>query len=79
MALTNSWVDGDKMLAVMKNQMNDEMMKAAEPVIKKAVEEAEKEMRRSLACMFIAIIDKGFSMDRYGDDLRILVKHERPK
>lgn len=77
MALTNSWVDGDKMLAAMKKQMNDEMMKAAEPVIKKAVEEAEKEMRRSLACMFDGMIDRGFSMDRNGQDLRIIIRHER--
>lgn len=32
-----TWINGDNMLAALKNQMNAEMMAAAEPVIKKAV------------------------------------------
>ena len=70
-----TWIHGENMLASLMKQMNDEMMAAAEPVIKKAVEEAEKEMRRRLAAMFVAMIDQSFSMERGGQDLRILIKH----
>lgn len=72
-----SWINQDNMLRDLMSSMNEEMQAAAEPVIRKAVEEAEKKMRRSLATMFVAIIDRSFSIERMGNDIRILVKYEK--
>lgn len=73
--MATTWIDSGNMLLALKEQMNAEMMKAAEPVIRKAAEDAEKEMRKRLGAMFIAMIDKDFCMDRHDTDLRILIKY----
>lgn len=73
--MASTWINSDNMLAALQKQMNAEMMAAAEPVIKKAVEDAEKEMRKQLGAMVIALIEQSFSIERHGNDLRILVTH----
>lgn len=75
--MADTWINSDIMLLAMKEKMSAEMMEAAEPVIRKAVEEAEKAMRRRLGQMFVALLDEHFSMERHGTELRIVVKHER--
>jgi hypothetical protein len=75
--MASTWVNSENMLAGLKEKMNAEMMAAAEPVIKNAAEAAEKEMRKRLGAMFVALLDQTFSMERMGNDLRILVKHDK--
>lgn len=72
-------INQDAMLRGLMEKMNAEMMAAAEPVIKKAAEDAEKEMRKRLAVMFVALIEKSFSMERDQNELRILIKHDVSK
>ena len=74
-----TWINVENMMRDLRAQMNKELQEAAEPVIRKAVEDAEKEMRRRLGTMFVALLDHSFSMERFGDELRILVKHDKPK
>lgn len=74
--MSANWINSENMLRELKERMNEELMAAADPIIKKAVEDAEKEMRKRLASMFVALIDQNFSIERHGYDLRILVQRE---
>lgn len=76
--MAKTWINEENMLVALKDQMNAEMMAAAEPVIRKAVEEAEKEMRRKLAAMFVSLINQSFSIQRNATDLYIRVENMRP-
>jgi hypothetical protein len=71
-------INTDVLMKQLMDTMNREMMEAAEPVIRKAVAEAELEMRRKLAGMFVSMFEQSFNMERNGSDLRILVKHVYP-
>lgn len=75
--MSSTWINTDNMMRGLKERMNLEMQAAAEPVIRKAVEDAEKEMRKRLGAMVVALIDNNFSVERMGNDLRILVKHDK--
>lgn len=75
--MATTFINPDAMLAGLKTNMNAEMMAAAEPVIRKAVEEAEREMRKRLAAMFVSLIDKSFSLERQQDTLLIRVEHRK--
>lgn len=75
--MASTWINSENMLAALQKQMNAEMVAAAEPVIKKAVEDAEKEMRKRLGAMFVALLDQGFSVEGFGTELRIIVKHDK--
>lgn len=61
------------MVGALKAQMNAEMMMAAEPVIRLAVEEAEKEMWRRLSAMFVAMIKGSFDVYQNKHDLHIKI------
>ncbi len=61
---------------ILKREMNKEMIAAAEPVIKEALGEVEKVMRKKLASMVIAYLDNYIEVDRTGQTIRILVKHD---
>lgn len=78
MSTTKIIINEETVLEQLKKQMNDEMLAAAEPVIKAAVVEAEKAMRKQLGSMFISLIEQSFSVERFGTDLRIIVKQDRP-
>ena len=72
--MSTTIINADNALRVLKAQMNVEMQAAAEPVIKAAVAEAEKQIRARVAAMVVAQIDRSFSITRYGEDLTIHVK-----
>lgn len=72
-----SMINQDNMLLALKEQMNAQMMEAAEPVIREAVAKAEQEMRKKLAHMFISIIDKSFSIEKHRDQLTIVIEQRR--
>jgi len=74
--MPSTFIDSDKMLDSLKKQMSEEMMAAAEPAIREAVEKAEKAMRQRLGEMFISLLTYHFSVERMGNDLRIVVKHQ---
>ena len=61
---------------MMADQLNDGMREAAEPVIAKALEEIERTMRKQLASMVVALVDRSIQIDRQGENLRIVVLHE---
>lgn len=61
---------------ILKDKLNRDMRKAAEPVIAKALDEIEKVMRDRLASTIVSYLETYIEVDRYGRDLRIIVKHE---
>jgi hypothetical protein len=75
--MENTWLNDERFLEGLKRKLNADMLSAAEPVLQKALVDAEKKMRESLASNVVAFLDHSFSVERYGSDLRILVKHER--
>lgn len=71
---TKTFIHTDNALARLKAEMSAEMQRAAEPAIQQAVAQAEKAIRERVAAMCIALIEKDFSMQRYGDNLQITVR-----
>ena len=59
--------------------LRNEMLRAAEPIIARAKEDAEKVMRARLAEMVVGYIQDSYSIDRMGHDLRIIVHLKEPK
>lgn len=62
------------LLKSLMEALNSEMTLAAEPFIQNSLKEIENEMRKKLASMLIAYIDKNLSIERVGADLRIIIK-----
>jgi hypothetical protein len=54
--------------------LNKELTIAAEPVIKEALREIEIKMRERMAACLISYLEQSFSVERFGKDLRIIVK-----
>jgi formate dehydrogenase maturation protein FdhE len=71
--MAESWINQDAMLRSLMANLNAEMQKAAEPVLRKAVEEAEREMRKRLGALVVGLLEHEFSVERFGHELRITV------
>jgi 2-keto-3-deoxy-6-phosphogluconate aldolase len=69
-----SILNGESVEKVLREAINEEMIKAAEPVLKKALAEIEVTMRERMAACIISYIEQSFIMERCGTDLRIVVK-----
>ena len=71
--MANLIINSEEILASLKIKLNEELQIAAEPIIQKALKDAEDVMRKKLASYFISYIDKNFSVERDGTDLRIVI------
>jgi formate dehydrogenase maturation protein FdhE len=71
---THLGAPAENMLRVLKEQMNADLTKAAEPEIQRALAEVEKVMRQRLASHLIALLDRQFDMRRNGEDLVITLR-----
>lgn len=56
-----------------RETLQADFKKAAEPIIKQALEDIEKEIRKKLASAVVGILDRGYSLDRQGHELVIRV------
>lgn len=74
MAQTDSIINQDVFLEHLKKKINVSMVGAAEPIIQKALEDIESEMRQKLASIVVSLIKVDFNCERSGKDLKILVK-----
>lgn len=72
--MTGNIINQDALAKHIMEQINKEMLTAAEPAIKAAMENVEKEMRKKMAESLISFVESSFSMERFGPDLRIIVK-----
>lgn len=66
-------VNPENALKHLRASLNMEMQRAAEPIIRKALEDVEKAMRERMAALLIAHIERSFSVRRNGTDLEITV------
>ena len=57
--------------------LNEAMLEAAEPIVIKALKDIEIRMRKQLASNLISFIDKSFSMETFGNEIRIIIKQEK--
>lgn len=73
--MAQTLINVDSFLAELKQRMNEEMLRAAEPAIKKAVEEAEREIRVRLGAMVVSLLDRSFMVERRAEQLVIVVEH----
>lgn len=73
MAMQIDPVTLDKQL---KEFLNVEMLKVAEPLIQKSLKQVEQKMRTQVAQNLIAYLDHNMDIERFGSDLRILIRHE---
>lgn len=48
-----------------------------EPLIRNTLEAAEYEMRQQMAVILISAIDSAYDMERNGDTLRVMVRHDK--
>lgn len=56
--------------------LNEELKACAEPYLEKALEDIEKQLRQKIGSIVIGLLEHSFSVERYGDDIKILVRHE---
>jgi len=59
--------------------INAQIVAAAEPIIQEALKQAEIEMRKKLAVIVVGMMEKNYSMERFGNDLRIIVRFDDGK
>ena len=69
----SSWFNTETMLRDIGQQLNAQMLEAAEPIIKKALVEIEANMRKQLAASLISMLDTSYEVQRAGYVLRITV------
>ena len=55
-------------------ELNKAMLKAAEPILQKALTEIEHEMREKMVSRLLAFVENNFAVDRMGHDIRIVIK-----
>jgi hypothetical protein len=71
--METSIFNDEKFLLYIKEKMNHKMEQAAEPIIKEALKKIEEEMRKELAANLISFMDSSFAVERYGQDIRIII------
>ena len=71
--MSTNWINAENMAKALKEQMNKEMLEAAEPIIQQAVKNAEKEMRFRLSAMIVSLVENRFDVFRDGRDICIKV------
>lgn len=72
-------INPEAALSAIKERLNAEMLKAAEPLVQAAVKAIEVAMRERLAAHLIAYMDKSYSIARHGQDLHIIVRRDAEK
>jgi hypothetical protein len=65
----------EEAISALTNYLQTDLTRAAEPIIKKAVEEFEKELRAKMALRVMAIIDRSFEVSAGMDVLTIRVDY----
>ena len=59
--------------------MQDEINAVAEPIMARALEEIQAKMKQRLGSVTIGLMSRGFSLERFGDELRIVVQVKDPQ
>lgn len=66
----------DQFMKILKEQLNKEMIMAADPIVKECITKIERTMREAMASRLISLIEGNLSFERMGADLRITIKQK---
>ncbi len=69
-----SLLNSDAIYQILTERINEEMIKAAEPIISDALKEIEYKMREKLGAIVIAHIENYMEIEKYGQTLKIVIK-----
>jgi len=72
-------LESSQLLTFLTEALAEDIKRETETIIKKAVEDCEKEMRASLGKIIFAFAERSLAVERYGEDLRIIIKHQYGK
>lgn len=72
------FIDHPRFDLALKNHLKQAMTEATEPFIKKACEDAERAIRKAVGAYVVEILEEVYTMERFGNDLRITVRHVKP-
>lgn len=72
--MSNSLINVDVFNELVGKYLDEEMKNAAQPILDKALQDIENKMRERMASMTIAFIKNDITIDRMGQDIRIIVK-----
>jgi len=64
----------EEIASYIKQELEEEITKEAEPIINECLKEVEKLIRERIAQKLIGLIEYQYSMERMGHDLRITVR-----
>lgn len=67
-------INPDQLGLIIQQHLRAELEAAAEPIILAAVADFELEARKRVAATVLAAVEGGYSMERMGPDIRILVR-----
>jgi hypothetical protein len=71
-------INQDAFLARLSDQLNEELVAAAEPVVQQAVKDAEAAIRKRLGVAVVGLLEQYYRVERHGQELRITVRHDWP-
>lgn len=74
---TISLINEEYVNTVLRQQMNEAMVKAAKPILDKALKEMELVMQKQLGSMVIGFLDTHMEVETMGHSIRILIKHDK--
>lgn len=77
MGISTSLINEEYFKQKLVQDLNKALTDAAEPVLQEALNKIERTMREKLASYVVSFIENEFIVERYGQDIRILVKHDR--
>lgn len=74
--MSSSFISEKAMVDALRARLNNDMLKAAEPVLQEALAKVEREMRASLAKNVVALIESTVDVYRDGRYLMIRINRE---
>lgn len=70
----SSFINEELFVKQMRATLNEQMIQAAEPLVKQALGKVEVEMRKRLAEMLVSAVSTSYSLERDGRDIVVRVR-----
>ena len=71
--MKTNFIDTEAFSKYLLQNINKQMLEAAEPILQEALKKLEIRMREKLATNIISLIEQNYSVERCGNDIRIMV------
>lgn len=73
--MSQTLINHDQVALLLKKRINEEMRGVAEPIIEQAMMDIRQAMINKLGSIAVSLVEKRTTIDRFGDDLRIIIDH----